>query len=196
MFPKKNANLFWSSYIHRYFCLDLINNSLSPFRSTLPFNRCQIVFWQAQNLCQGLAVPLTLSYFCVSFKWLEFLVYKFLMNSNGNFRWGYVQDQLFSIHCVKSTYFPISAAWKSYQHDHLGHIRHQNWIQLRIETSCTQFWWCICPTIQPASGFWRMPRLMWLPSLKPPRSPISLANTSGRSTTTIATKEKLKHHWR
>ena len=52
--------------------------------------------------------PLTSSYFCVSFKWLEFQVYKFLMNPNCNFRWGYLTDQVFSIHRVNSTHFPIS----------------------------------------------------------------------------------------
>ena len=95
----------------RYFCFVLINNSPpSPFRSTLSHSTDVKLFFGKHRMSMPCAVPLTSSYFCVSFKWLEFQVYKFLMNPNCNFRWRYLTDQLFSIHRVNSTHFPPLSA--------------------------------------------------------------------------------------
>ena len=84
MLPKNFANLFWSNCIHRYFCFVLINNSPSPFRSTLPFNRCQIVFFflQAQNLfIYSLWHPHIFvchsndwSFRCINFWWIQIVI--------------------------------------------------------------------------------------------------------------------------
>ena len=123
--------------LYIYYCYRCFQNFLQIYFDPIGFTDISVLFWLTIHpvhsdqpslstdvkiffcgkhrifsyICQCVAVPLTSSYFCVSFKWLEFQVYKFLMNPNCNFWWGYLTDQLFSIHRALTFLIPPLSLW-------------------------------------------------------------------------------------